>query len=454
MFTQALSRHASNVLVRDGKGELTYRDALALGEGLTKDLPRARSLVFLRCAVTRETVAAYLALLERGHAPLLLESSLSADLMSGLVGRYDPAAIVDPQAGVVERRSAGATELHPDLALLLTTSGSTGSPKLVRLSRKGVHANASAVAESLALTSEERALLHLPLSYSYGLSVLHSHVLAGASVCLTGRTVMEQGYWDDLARHQATSMAGVPFHYMAIQRLGAAKLDQPSLRTLTQAGGRLDPRIVARIASWCDAGDRRFVVMYGQTEAGPRIAALPPELTAAKPASIGRPLPGITIDLVDEDGASVRDGSPGEIVVHSAGVMMGYAQAPDDLARGDELKGILHTGDVATRDAEGLLHIVGRRSRLLKMFGLRLNLDEVEQRLVGRGLPVVCFGEDDKLRVLLEGDGDAPEARQAIIDLFSLPPRSIEVRRVPILDRSSSGKLTADALAAAWESAS
>ena len=311
-----------------------------------------------------------------------------------------------------------------------------------------------AIARSLDLTSEERALLHLPLSYSYGMSVLHSHIVVGASVCLTRRTVMEQGYWDDLASYQATSMAGVPFHYLAIQRLGAARLDQPSLKTLTQAGGRLDPKVVARLAQWCDDGGRRFVVMYGQTEAGPRLTALPPTLAASNPDAIGRALPGVTIDLVDEGGRIVRDGEAGEMVAHSPGVMMGYAESPDDLTRGDDLRGILKTGDIATRGADGLFRIVGRRSRILKMFGLRINLDEVEQRLVARGLPVVCFGEDDKLRVLLEGEGDPVSARQTIIDLFSLPPRSIEVRRIGALERSGSGKATASALAAAWELAS
>lgn len=447
MFGHWFDRFADRPCVQDGGRTLTYAETMALGRTLIADLPRPGSLVILRCSLRAECVAAYAALLDAGHVPLLLEADLAEELVERIASRYFADAVLDPLGGIDRR--AGGTPLHPDLALLLSTSGSTGSPKLVRLGRTGVLANARAIAQSLSLTEEERPLLHLPISYSYGLSVIHSHWVTGGCIVLTRASVMEPAYFDDLADHAATSIAGVPFHYTALRRL-LARLGAPSLRTLTQAGGRLDPKLVTFFADWAAGTGRRFVVMYGQTEAGPRISLLPPDRALSAPDAIGAPLPGVVIDLVDDDG---RPGDAGEMIVRSPGVMMGYAETPADLAAGDLLDGRLPTGDLARRGADGLLRIVGRRSRLLKVYGLRINVDDVEKQLAALNLPATCFGADDQLRVLIEGTADVAAIRQRIVDLFSLPPRAIEVRAGPPLQRSPSGKLSAADRDAGWEAA-
>ena len=450
MFAPFFSRYADRPCLRDGARILTYGETLALGRSIVAGIPNRRSLVILRCTLTADCVAAYLALLDAGHVPLLLETDLAVELMDQLAQLYRVDAIVDPFGGI-ELRSGGSI-LHPELALLLTTSGSTGSPKLVRLSQRAVLANAQAIAEALALDADERPLLHLPMSYSYGLSVIHSHLVTGGCIGLTRRSVMEPGYFEDLIAHQATSISGVPFHYAALRRL-LAKIEAPSLRTLTQAGGRLDPKLVTFFARWAADTGRRFIVMYGQTEAGPRIAALPPERALDAPEAIGLPIPDVKVHLVDERGDPVADGEAGEMIVESPGVMMGYANAPSDLALGDVLHNRLATGDIATRGTDGLLRIVGRRARLLKIFGLRVNVDEVEQRLADEGHRVICFGEDDCLRVAVEEGGEAHIVRKRIIDLFTLPPRGVEVRSVHPIARSASGKIDAASRDRAWEQA-
>lgn len=452
MFAPFFADHAARPFLRDGDQVLTYAEALAHGRELVADLGAERRLVILRCTLTADAVAAYVALLDAGHVPLLLEADLSEELVAALAQRYRVAAIVAPGEPIAWRHEAEAPALHPDLALLLTTSGSTGSPKLVRLSRRGVVANAEAIAQSLGLDAGERPLLHLPMSYSYGLSVIHSHIVSGGCIVLTRASVMEPGYFADLVAGAATSIAGVPFHYTALRRL-LAKVDAPHLTTLTQAGGRLDPKLVTFFADWAGSTGRRFVVMYGQTEAGPRIALLPPGQAKDAPEAIGVPLPGVTVTLRGDDGAPVPDGAPGEMVIESPGVMMGYAHGPEDLAAGDVQGGRLETGDLAVRGADGLLRIVGRASRIVKVYGLRVNADEVEQRLAGEGHEALCFGSDDALRVLVAGATDAGAVRQRIVDLFSLPPRGIEVRTGAMPERTASGKLSAAALGAAWDAA-
>jgi acyl-coenzyme A synthetase/AMP-(fatty) acid ligase len=453
MFDKVFQAFAGNRCIVDGDRALTYAETLDLGRSLIAGLPEARSLVVLRCSVSAESIAAYVALMHAGHVPLLLEAELSETLSDQIYATYRPNAIVDPVAGSVTVTDAPPAELHPELALLLTTSGSTGSPKLVRQRLAGIAANAESIAQYLELTADERPLLHLPMSYSYGLSVIHSHLAVGASICVTRKTVMEPGYWDDLRQHEATSIAGVPFHYTTLRRFGEEKLSLPSLRTLTQAGGRLDPRVVSFFGDWAARTDRKFFVMYGQTEAGPRVAYLPPEHAAAHPDAIGVAIPGVTIDLVKEDGASAASGETGEMRIHSPAVMMGYALERADLAKGDELGGVLATGDLAQQGEDGLLRIVGRSSRILKVFGLRVNLDEVERRIATPEVEVFCFGNDDKLQVLIHGTLDPIEVRKAIVDAFSLPPRGIEVRRGGPVERTASGKVTAAALQTAWEQA-
>lgn len=453
MFAAEFSRFADNACLRDPERTLTYSETLALGQTIIAGLPERRCLVVLRCSVTIESVAAYAALVWAGHVPLLLEASLSEILADQIIAAYSPDAIVDPATGTVTP-GPGGTEVHPETGLLLTTSGSTGSPKLVRLSAEGVRQNAAAIAEYLALTPSERAFVHLPMSYSYGISIIHSHWIAGASLSLTTASVMEPGYWDQVREHAATSIAGVPFHYTTIRRLGEAKLEIPSLKTLTQAGGRLDPKLVAWFADWARRTGRKFVVMYGQTEAGPRIAYLPPDNAVTAPDAIGIPIPGVRIELLGENGDPAPDGTPGEMQVTSPGVMLGYARTADELALGDTLGGTLATGDIAVRGSDGLLRIVGRSARLLKIYGLRVNIDEVETRLASLGHNAICFGVDDSLRVLVDPPVDTGALRTTITDLFSLPPRGIAVRAATTpIKRSATGKLSAAALDAAWEAA-
>ncbi|KPF73744.1 hypothetical protein IP88_08830 [alpha proteobacterium AAP81b] len=454
MLTDALAAFADRPGLIAADRQLTWGQALALGRQLIAGLPRPRSLVMLRCRTDIESVSALLALLADGHVPLLVEADLAPALGAQLAERYRVEAIVDP-ATEVTLTGAVPAELNPALALLLTTSGSTGSPKLVRLSAAGLAANAAAIAASLDLSADERPLLHLPISYSYGLSVITSHLSVGAALVPTTAGIMEPAWWAALADHGATSISGVPFHYATLRRFGEARLDLPQLRTLTQAGGKLDAKIAAWFADFAARSGRRFVIMYGQTEAGPRIATLPPEHALAATDAIGRPIPGVSIRLVDEDGGDVAPGEAGEMLVRSPAVMLGYAHGPDDLAAGDTLGGELATGDVAVLGPDGLYRIVGRRSRLLKIFGLRINLDEIETRLAAIGHPALAFGDDDRLQLLLEAPGsDVAEVRARLTELFSLPPRGIEIRSAGTpVERGATGKISKAAFAAAWEAA-
>ncbi|OYX76917.1 MAG: hypothetical protein B7Y82_11100 [Sphingomonadales bacterium 32-65-25] len=444
-----LAGHGDAVAVRDDAGTaLTYADVLALRTVLDAALGR-RALVFLRTANSAASVAAWLALLASDHATLAIEHDLAAERLAALLDLYRPDAIIDPDGGITP--GPGGTTLHPALSVLLSTSGSTGSPKLARFTAAALLANAAAIADYLGLTANERPFLALPTSYSYGMSVINSHALAGACVEVTAHGVMQAEFWDGLTARAATSLAGVPFHYDAIRRLGMDRLGTPTLTTLTQAGGKLPAPVAAKYAEWAAANGRRFITMYGQTEAGPRLTWLPPEHLASHAGAIGVPIPGVTIELVDSDGAVITEpGVSGEMRCTSPAIMMGYAQGATDLTRGDELGGVLMTGDLASRDEAGILSITGRASRMIKLFGTRVNLDDIDAQLARMDVPGVSFGQDDQLRILIEA-GDPETVRAALIAAFSFPPRGLMVKAVDSLPRASSGKLLYGALGQAWE---
>lgn len=418
---------------------VNYRE---LAERIARKVPQlgaGRRLVLICGTNDVDVIVTYLAALFAGH-PVLLAPGDSPDSLDGLIAAYGPDIVIRSVNGstVIEERCTGsAHRLHPDLALLLTTSGSTGSPKLVRLSHRNVQSNAESIAEYLDIRGTDRAVTTLPMHYCYGLSVIHSHLLRGAALVLTTDSVTDPDFWDLFRRHHGTSFAGVPYTFDLLDRIGFDQLDLPHLRYITQAGGRLAPE---KVRAYAELGRRRgwdLVVMYGQTEATARMAYLPPELTATHAHTIGRPIPGGSFRLEPVSDAPV---GTGELIYAGPNVMLGYAHTPEDLGIGDTLRGELHTGDLARRSDDGLYEVVGRRSRFAKVFGLRIDLPHVESALTGHGLTACCAGGTDELIVAVQDSHDAAGVRQSAARASGLPVSAVRVFLVDQLPRTSTGK--------------
>lgn len=394
-----------------------------------------------------EAIVAYLASLQAGHAVIL--AAPGAD-HAALIADYRPDLISARSGGEWRtRRHAGATTdaiLHPDLTVLLSTSGSTGSRKLVRLSTVNIDSNALSIAAFLGLTQDDRGLLSLPLHYSYGLSILQSHLAVGASVFVTGSSVIDPGFLDHVAARRCTNMAGVPYSYDLFERIGLRDHDLPALRLMTVAGGRLDPDLVRSYARWLQERDGQFFVMYGQTEATARIAYLPPAAAFEYADCIGDAIPGGTLLLRDAQGREITaSGEVGELIYRGPNVMMGYATCREDLHRGPDVTE-LATGDLATRHAAGFFRITGRASRFSKIAGLRISHDEVERQLAARGYAATITGADRNLIAALQHD--QPGILQALIDCTGLAAAHFTVFRVDALPRTAAGKIDYPSLAA------
>jgi len=440
----------------------SYGELRAAADAFAERISGRKRLVFLFAGNGFAPVAAYLGALRGGHAVFLATADLDAELGVHLIETYGPDVIwpvrrIPPGLPLVRRPVEGVGEvgvleaaapgdgLHPDLALLLSTSGTTGSPKLARLSYRNLQANAASIAEYLEQTAADRPITSLPFAYSFGLSVINSHLLVGASIVATNRPIILGEFWTLFREHACTSFAGVPYTYHLLERVRFGTSEVPTLRVFTQAGGRLDPERQGRFHALAREKGWRFYVMYGATEATARISYVPWDRLGHKLGSIGVAIPGGRLWV--EDAGRVVEGSGkdavGAIVYEGPNVMMGYAESRADLAKGDELRGILRPGDVGYRDADGYYYVTGRTKRFLKIFGLRVNLDEAETMLEVRlGRAVACVGRDDLIVAVVESasDADAEQAAALINAVYGIHRSAVQGVRTAALARNSSGK--------------
>ncbi|HEX5405719.1 MAG TPA: AMP-binding protein [Pseudonocardiaceae bacterium] len=421
-------------------------------------------LVLAAMPVTLTAVLRYLGALRAGRAIALIDPSRSAD---ALVTCFRPAAVLGadplatPPAGYTgtdlagpawRRRDPEGVAPHRELAVLLPTSGSTGSPKFVRLSRAAITANATAIADVLGIGRDDVAPTSLPLHYSYGMSVLNSHLLRGATVVVEDSGLLSRSFWQAVADYRITSLAGVPHHYRMLHRLRFDPAEHPTLRTLTQAGGALPAELIAHFHETMSAVGGRLFVMYGQTEAGPRMATLLAD--EATLGSVGPALPGGRFTIRGPDGTETDDpGVTGEVVYTGPGVMLGYAATEADLARGDDNHGVLATGDLGHLDTDGRLWLTGRLARIGKVFGHRVSLDDLEQlvRTAGLGLDAVgAVPAGDRVTLYVEGADQraTTAAARALAGHLRMHVSGFDVRGIESLPLLSSGKIDYRALEA------
>lgn len=417
-FFERNDEYKDRIICIDDEGrEYTYGQIWDMGDALTEN---CRGVVMLECANDAESLARYLALLRKGCPVLLIGRNLDEGVKASIRETYE-----------------GAYEVNPELGLLLSTSGSTGDRKLVRLSYGNLQANCDSIVEYLGITAEERPITTLPMEYTYGLSVIHSHIAVGATIILTNKTLFQKEFWDMVEKYEVTSMAGVPYTYDMFERLHLREMDLPHLKTMTQAGGHLSEDLQKKYATWAAETGRRFFVMYGQTEATARMSYIPPEKCAAKIGSIGIPVPGGSMVIAED----------GELIYFGANVSLGYARSREDLALGDVNGGCLKTGDMARMDEEGYFYITGRKKRFVKIQGRRISLDKVQEDLQEAFAceDIICTGNDDDGITVHTSSRETADREYEIAGMFmdqwQVRPRFVHVRYIDEIPRNPSGKV-------------
>ncbi len=444
------------VITEDG-GRVTYSQLVEAGDMAAENIP-SRSLVFLVCENRFEAIAAYIGLLRKKAVPVLINPKIDREMLDSLLKSYKPQYIFCSSEWycegaklitvggyhLLETEYKTAPVMNGELAVLITTSGSTGSPKLVMQSYKNIDSNAESIAQYLEITENDRAITTMPMSYTYGLSIIQSHLLKGAAIIATEKTLMDKAFWSLMKEQEATTFGGVPYIYEMLKRLRFGRMELPSLRYITQAGGKLSKELALEFSEICRDKGIKLIIMYGQTEATARMAYLPWEYAFSKAGSMGIPIPGGKMKLIDVNGDEIREpDTAGELVYEGDNVTFGYAESAEDLSRADERGGVLYTGDMAKRDSDGFYTIVGRKKRFLKLFGNRVNLDETEGILNKEGFKCVCGGKDDLMKIFILNADD--ETLKKAVDFISLKLglnrsgfRAVSISEIP---RNDSGKV-------------
>jgi len=412
-FLQEIEKYNSNICMIDADGKaLYYEDVLKISEKMTMNLEK-RSLIFVLANNHTEFVISYIGFFKKGLVQVLLNANIDLDQLKNLIKTYSPKYIFIPSSRTKDFKNyeviASLDEhkilmlnkkksysINKDLALLLNTSGSTGSKKFARISYENIYDNTKNIIKYLGINQKHKTVTTMPPFYTYGLSIINTHLYSGASIIVTNLRVVEKAFWKLLQEQQVTSFGGVPYFYEMIKKLNFNKISLPSLKYFTQAGGPLNNELTEYFLQYAEAHNISFVVMYGQVEATSRISYLPYNVSRKKIGSIGVPIPGGKIYLKSDQS---DDDEKGEIVYKGKNVSMGYANNFEDLIKKDENHGKLETGDLAMKDKEGYLYITGRKSRDVKLFGHRVNLDELQQILSKKGYNCLCCGNDNKVTI-------------------------------------------------------
>jgi long-chain acyl-CoA synthetase len=454
-----LEKYSSNpAIITEDLEQFSYEEILHDADDIGKEAP-GRPLVFVVTKNCVESLAGYIGLIRRGAVVALVNHTIHETLFLNLIDKFKPRFIYQPSGflnhidnwrEVYRFRSYALLQSGQDFdykidentSLLLSTSGSTGSPEVVRLTDRNILSNTSSIADYLHISSKDKAITTMPMSYSYGLSIINSHLYMGASVILTEASVMNRRFWSLLNECAVTTFGGVPYIYEMLSKLKFAQMNVPSIEYITQAGGKLNQTLLKEFSQISKDKSIQFIAMYGQTEATARMSYLPYDKLSTKLGSIGIAIPGGDFWLEDENGGQIQATDiPGELVYRGDNVSLGYAKDYCDLEKGDVNKGILKTGDVALKDQDGYYYIVGRKKRFLKLFGNRINLDELEQKIRNIGHECACGGTDENLKIFSTDPEADRQIEKYLIELLHINKTGFSIVNIEIIPRNHSGKI-------------
>lgn len=448
----------NTALIEENGQILKYNEFYDFSVEIKKVLNQ-RCLAFSFCSNTIGSVLGYTHFLNNNIVQALINKDLDLNMINNLIDEYKPSYLWIPKEmqnkfnfeTVFEKYDYALVKtnfeidylLNDDLALLLTTSGSTGSPKFVRQSYKNIISNTNSIVSYLELNENERPITTLPMNYTYGLSIINTHLMVGATILLTDKKIMEKEFWQFLNENKATSFGGVPYTYEMLDKLRFFRKDTSSIVTMTQAGGKITKELHLKVAEFAKEHNKKFVVMYGQTEATARMGYLPYDKALSKIGSMGIAIPGGEFSIIDAENKEIKEPNKvGELVYIGDNVTMGYAENRFDLNKDDDNNGKLYTADMAMFDEDGFYYIVGRKKRFLKLFGNRVNLDETERILKTEfDTEIVCSGIDDNMYIFVTVSNLEKDILKFVSDKLSINSHGFNVVTVSEIEKNDSGKI-------------
>jgi len=429
-------------LVGENNVKITYEELIKKSNDINKKIEN-NSLILLISDNSISSILGYVSFLKNNHTTLIVDKNFDIKYLENIIKIYCPKYIFSPEALFLKKISLKkiykidkftlfkncrykTKKIHPKNFILLSTSGTTGNPKFVRISKKNISSNTNKIIKYLNINSNHTTITTMPMSYSYGMSIINTHLEKGAKIVVNNNTILERKFWEKLNEHKVNSFGGVPTFYEYLEKLKFEKFDTKYLKYLTQAGGKMKESQFTYLSKICNLKKIKFYTMYGQTEASPRMSYLNPRKILIKKGSIGKPLMGSKFYLIDENKKIIKKPyTNGELIFKGSNVSLGYAKNINDLKKGDQNNKLLYTGDIAYRDKDDYYYIVGRKSRFIKLYGIRLNLEDIEKLLANHKVIAHCFSENDKLFVKTKGKANEMKIKKILNDKFRIRPSEI-----------------------------
>ena len=456
MILELQNINPQRIAAIDSNGDqLTYADINLLSQQISTNISD-RALCFLLVENNIGGIAWTMSMLDsRKLVPLILNVKTEIGLYQQLLDTYQPTYIcapthhffegqvIDTQLGyTLTKVSDNIYPIHNDLSHLLPTSGSTGSPKLVRHKYENIEAAGLNISTFFELKTTDRPLMVLPLYYTMGLSMVFSHLRVGATILITGLSMTDPNFWKFLKEQCATSFTGVPYSFQVLNLMRFFRMNLPDMELLTQGGGKMPTDLNIKFAEYCRDTNKRWIATYGQSECTARMAYLPAKWALDKVGSIGIAVPNGELSLIDADGNLITTPrTEGEMCYRGQNVTMGYAREQSDLTLGDERNGYIRTGDLAYFDEDGCYYIVGRMGRFLKLFGMRVGLDECEQIVQTEcGIECACVGTDEKMIIYITNADKQSEVKDTLVQKTHIVATSFEIRTILEIPKNEAGK--------------
>ena len=437
MFNNLKKYKNKQALVGENNIKITYEELIKETNDINKKIEK-NSLILLVSDNSIPSILGYVSFLKNNHITLIMDKNFDKKYLENIIKIYCPKYIFSP--GTLFSKKTTLKKIykidnftlfknskykkkiiHPKNFILLSTSGTTGNPKFVRISKKNILSNTNKIIKYLNINSNHTTITTMPMSYSYGMSIINTHLEKGAKIVVNNNTILERKFWEKLNKYKVNSFGGVPTFYEYLEKLKFEKFDTKYLKYLTQAGGKMKESQFIYLNKICKLKKINFYTMYGQTEASPRMSYLNPRKILIKKGSIGKPLIGSKFHLLDENKKIIKmPYTNGELIFKGSNVSLGYAKNINDLKKGDQNNKLLYTGDIAYRDNDDYYYIVGRKNRFIKLYGIRLNLDDIEKLLANHKVIAHCFSENDKLFIKTKSKMSEIQIKKILNDKFRI----------------------------------
>jgi len=449
-----------NAIIDQEYSNLSYKEVLTQTDKIKKKIKK-RSLILIISENSIGSLLAYIFCIINDQVAIIIDSKTSKQNIIKIFKNYQPNFVFLSNKKknifkkiclekyiffdqiLMKNKKITKKKLNKNLSLLLSTSGSMGSIKFVKLSKTNLKHNTNSIIDYLKISDKDCSITNLPTSYSYMLSIINTHLEVGASIVISKYSLIEKNFWKIFKNNKITSFNGVPYSYEILLRIGLKKLKIDTLRYLTHAGGKIENNRLSKIIKFCKKNNLKFFSMYGQTEASPRISYLEPEFSKKKIGSIGRGIPGNKIYIVNNSGEKIlKPNVEGEIICEGKNVFMGYSKNCDDLETPNKENYKLKTGDLGFFDKDGFFYVTSRINKIAKIFGNRIDLGALENLMSLKGYKTACLSNNNKIFIFIEKKYNKKILINVISKITNLNVSSFELIKLKYFPRTSNNKIS------------